>query len=208
MSQNRLVELLENPRIWKFGNKFLAVVPTVPSGFSELDKALSGGWPLGSVTEILCDECGAGELSLLMPALATLSRQSDVTTGDWLLWVAPPYMPYAPALVQSGIELSRVLVVRARESAHVLWAMEQALVSATCVAVLGWCSAIDGRAMRRLQLAAERAACLVVVFRPTRFMRQPSAAALRMHLQPDSDGMQLAIIKSRFGRPGTICLKV
>jgi hypothetical protein len=104
-----------------------------------------------------------------VPALATLCRQTAATAGShdeardgWLAWISPPYQPYAPALAACGIDVERVLVVRA-ESA--LWAMEQALKSGACSAVLGWAAACGLQALRRLQLAAEQSRCLAVLFR-------------------------------------------
>ena len=59
--------------------------PTLASGFAELDRELpGGGWPLGQLIELLTDDAGIGELSLLAPSLAQLaqSRRSAV-------WVLP-----------------------------------------------------------------------------------------------------------------------
>ena len=71
----------------------------VPTGFAELDAALpGGGWPVGAITELMPETQGIGELSLLMPALAHLSR-----AGRYLAWIAPPCLPYPPALVQHGL---------------------------------------------------------------------------------------------------------
>ena len=44
-----------------------------------------------------------GELQLVIPALAALSRER------WILWLSPPYIPYAPALAASGSRESPLL---------------------------------------------------------------------------------------------------
>ena len=49
--------------------------PALASGFAELDRELpGGGWPQGQLTELLLDDAGIGELSLLAPALAQLAH--------------------------------------------------------------------------------------------------------------------------------------
>ena len=60
--------------------------PVLASGFGELDRELPGsGWPQGQLTELLRDDAGIGELSLLAPALAQLAQQKRST-----VWVLPP----------------------------------------------------------------------------------------------------------------------
>ncbi len=56
--------------IFKIGETPLRAATGLPTGFSLLDAQLpGGGWPQGALTEILCDEQGFGEVSLLLPAL-------------------------------------------------------------------------------------------------------------------------------------------
>ena len=74
-----------------------------PTGFSILDEQLSGsGWPTDGITELLYEHAGIGEIRLLAPALANLSQQK----AGWILWISPPYIPYAPALIAAGIALT------------------------------------------------------------------------------------------------------
>lgn len=181
--------------------------PGLPTGFTMLDRSLpGGGWPTQGLIEILTDRHGIGELSLLMPALATLCRGHGERegSGGWLAWVAPPYQPYAPALATAGIDVRRVLVVRGASPPE--WAMEQALRSEACNAVLGWSNPRDLTALRRLQLAAEQARCLAVLFRPAQAGAQPSPAILRLELQGSPAGLQVRVVKSRGGRPVTLQL--
>jgi len=200
--------LREHPALWRAresGGRSSAP-PGLPTGFVALDRGLpGGGWPQQGLVEILTDRHGIGELSLLMPALATLCRGPEAQGGGWLAWVAPPYQPYAPALAAAGIDVQRVLVVRGGSS-PAEWAMEQALRSEACSAVLGWSDPRDATALRRLQLAAEQARCLAVLFRPTRAGRQPSPAVLRLELQGSAAGLQVRVVKSRGGRPVTVTL--
>src|SRR5258706_15560147 len=90
--------LLDRPDIWRGDSLNRAGAPVVASGFPALDAGLpGGGWPAGALTEILPAHEGIGELRLLGPALAALSR-----LGLRLAWVPPPYLPYVPALAPGG----------------------------------------------------------------------------------------------------------
>ena len=105
------------------------------TGFSALDEVLADrGWPQAGLVELLCEDCGIGELRLLSPALATLAS----TDKRCIAWINPPHLPYPPALQTAGIDPSRVLLVRVQDHADALWAFEQACKSGACCAVLGW----------------------------------------------------------------------
>jgi hypothetical protein len=167
-----------------------------PSGFAELDAVLpGGGWPLGAVTELMPESIGIGELSLVMPALAYLTRAER-----YLAWIAPPYLPYPPALIQQGIQLERLLIIQARDEADALWAAEQALRCPSFGAVLAWPAAIDERRVRRLQLAAETGGSCALLYRPESDARRPSPAALRLKLKAAGRGTRVEIHKARGGR--------
>jgi hypothetical protein len=189
--------LLDNPAIWRAGEPARHDnAARIASEYPPLDDVLpGGGWPRGALTEVLYEHAGIGELRLLMPALARLSHQ-----GGWIALVAPPHIPYAPALRQYGIDLSRVLLIHPDDRTDSLWAVEQALRTGTCGAVLAWPRRIDDQSMRRLQLAAEAGDTLGVLFRETRAAEQPSPAALRLRLtSAPGDTPRAHILKCRGG---------
>lgn len=205
-----LSKLLENPRVWR-GSSQVHTRTGLASGYPQLDRCLpGGGWPLESLTEILIGQHGIGELRLLMPALAQLSAEDasidagEYTEPGWIAWIAPPFQPYAPALRQCGIDLSRMLIVRPKDASELLWSAEQALSSGTCAAVLLWPHTLDDQASRRLQLAAEKGHSWAIAFRPLAARQQPSAAALRLELQPTGEGTCVRIFKSRGGHPAVL----
>jgi hypothetical protein len=183
-----------------------AASPGLPTGFAALDALLpGGGWPVGALTEILPDREGIGEVRLLLPALAALSRQ-----GRWLAWIDPPHIPYAPALSGAGVDLSRMVLVQPRRPEEALWAAEQALASGAPAAVLMWLKGLGGhpglgdRPLRRLQLAAERGRSWGVLFRPPEAAGRPSPATLRMTVNPAEAGVAVQVVKCRgaaAGRP-------
>jgi hypothetical protein len=202
--RHRLDKLLKNPRIWKAG-RYDAVRShrTLSTGSPDLDRALSGGWPLGPLIELLIDRHGIGEFRLLMPALSALSS----ATEKWVMFISPPYIPYAPAFMRREVDISRLLVVNCERRSDVLWTMEQALRSGACGAVFAWSDEPDESLLRRLQLAAEEGAadagasasggCWAVLFRSSRFKRQRSPAVLRAHLRPgNSSGISVNILSS------------
>lgn len=156
----RLAKLLEHPALWR-GNTLARVRSgSVSTGSDRLDRELpGGGWPTGALTEILLERQGIGELSLLLPALTQLAA-----AGRWQTWIAPPHTPYAPRLMASGIDLSRLIVVHpaapsdrrvtARDDMQLrntLWSIEQTLRANLCGAVLAWLphAAADQRNARR-----------------------------------------------------------
>jgi hypothetical protein len=202
-----LDKLLENPRVWR-GHSQAQASPGLSSGYEALDRHLpGGGWPRNSLTEILVEHYGVGELRLLMPALAALSAADsgvDYNEPGWIAWVAPPFQPYPPALQQWGIDLSRMLIVRPKNDSEMLWSAEQALSSGTCAAVLLWPDVLDDQASRRLQLAAEKGNSWAIAFRPPSARREPSAAALRLELLANGEGTRVSILKSRGGRPAVL----
>jgi len=192
-SLTALTDILHRGLVWRAGGLSRVEFPGIPSGFAALDAELpGGGWPTGALTELLPEHAGIGEVRALGPALAQLSRE-----GRWLAWIAPPYLPYAPALEAAGIELARVMIVRVRSPQDALWAIEQALQSGACGAVLGWLPEADYTQLRRLQLAAESGDALAFLFRPARAAAKQSPAALRLHLHGDANEVNIEILKCR-----------
>ena len=64
-----------HPAIWRGNECARVAIPSVPTGFAELDVLLPGaGWPAEALTEIYVERPGMGEMRLLMPALARLTR--------------------------------------------------------------------------------------------------------------------------------------
>ena len=190
-----LAQVLARGDVWR--GDVLARLPdsAVPTGHPELDAELpGGGWPRGNLTEILVDRSGLGELSLLLPALASLSA-----AGGWLALVAPPCLPHAPAWAAAGLALERLVVVRA--DAQAAWCCEQLQACRRFAGVQAWPQAtVDAKALRRLQVAAEGRSTLACLWRPAAQAATPSPAPLRVLLAAGEDGLAVRILKRR-GRP-------
>src|SRR3954467_1294271 len=114
----RLESLCAHPGIWRGSDLASTRFAGVGSGFAALDAELpGGGWPTGLLTELMPAHEGIGEIRILGPALASLSQR-----GCKLAWIAPPYLPYAPAIAAAGIDSTQLIVVRTRNDKDALWA--------------------------------------------------------------------------------------
>ncbi|MGZ5117632.1 MAG: translesion DNA synthesis-associated protein ImuA [Burkholderiales bacterium] len=188
-----LEAVLNHPAVWR-GNECARVAFAVPTGFAELDTQLpGGGWPTGAITEIYAERAGVGEVKLTIPAAGRLTQE-----GRWLSVIAPPHVPYAPALAAHGVRLERLLLIQPGSVEDNLWAAEQALRASCCGAVLLWQDHINERALRRLQLAAESASTSLFLFRSAR-VAPASPAALRLHVSRTHGRTIVRILKRRGG---------
>ncbi len=191
-----LAELLRHPALWRGGGT--GAPETVPTGFRALDARLpGGGWPLATLTELLVPAAGVGELRLLLPALRSLTAAG--TEPRWVAWLAPPHLPYAPALAAAGLDPARMLVVRPRAGLDRLWAMEQARRAGAGAAARGGAGDARDPMLRRLKLAAEEGGTPGFLLRPAAHRHETSPAALRLALTARDYGLDVEVLKSRCG---------
>jgi protein ImuA len=191
-AQGRLEDILQRHPVWR-GGPLACGAPAVPSGFAELDRELpGGGWPVGALSEILCRREGIGELQLVLPALAALSW-----AGKRIVWLAPPHLPYAPALAAAGVDLAHLALVRAPGRRDALWAAEQVLRAGSCHALLAWFPGARYEELRRLAVAAEGSRAWVALFRPPEAAHSSSPAPLRLSLESAGDALCVQILKRR-----------
>jgi len=171
--------LLKHPALWK-GRQQHEKRETFSTGHTELDAALpSGGWPVGALTELMVAHEGVGEFTLLLPALAA-----------------------APALVNAGIALEKLLIINCDDHKDAYWTTEQLLRSAVFSSVVLWTNKnTDERRQRRLQLAAEQGKSWAVCYCPHHAAHTSSPAGLRSNQQLQAD-----IIKNRGGRLSKLTL--
>jgi cell division inhibitor SulA len=178
------------PGVWRADRLGDGGVAAIPSTFPELDAHLpGGGWPLGMLTELIAREPGVGELRLVVPVLRRLTRERKVA-----ILLGPPHVPYAPALASFGIDLDYLIVVQAVQAADRLWAVEQALRSASFGTLLAWLPHDRTRPehLRRMQLAAQGTRGPVFLFRHLPAQFEASPAPLRLLLLP-RPGQRLSV---------------
>ena len=205
-------QLLESNRnLWRGCDHKGESSDAIASGFAELDAMLpAGGWPMQGLVEMVSERWGVGELQLFLPLMRHL-----IARGNWVLWIAPPYSPYAPGLAQAGIDLRRILIVGGSNaplrseafwgkkaapepvsserlsSKEALWSMEKALQTQHCGLVLAWHSQLPQPTLRRLQLAAITGKTLGVVFMSKNSEHSPSSMRLKIK-SSESDGAEPA----------------
>jgi protein ImuA len=174
-------------QMWQGDQVASPLVQTVSSGHPALDRALPGqGWPTGSLTEVLVEHDGVGEMRLLVHALRQLTTDAE----RHVVMIAPPYRPHTAAFKAWGVAIERVFWVRAAED-QAFWAAEQALKQGGMGAMLMWASSARPEALRRLQVAAQDSRSLAFVIRPVNAAEHSSAAPLRMICSPIlPDGVQ------------------
>lgn len=170
---------------WHSRSDLPDISPThIATGFPSLDRMLlGGGWPVTALTEIFHPQPGLSELRLLLPALIRLSR-----LGRWIAVIAQPFAPYAPALAELGLDLSRVLLVHPKSQQEGLAAVEQGLRSGACGAVIAWPKQVEQTALHRLQAAAEAGRSWGILFRLPDCQPRPSPAALQLQLETVGGG--------------------
>lgn len=184
--------LLQQNKVWK-GRSAIRTTPAQPTGHARLDALLpGGGWPQAALSELLLREHGSGELHVLWPVLARLSR-----AGERIVLIDPPYIPYAPAWLAAGVDLRQVTVLRCSHPKNALWAMEQCLRSGSCGVVLGWPARSRDSELRRLQVAAASGETLGFVCRPFSAAVNASPAALRLLVEDATP--RVRVLKSRGG---------
>jgi hypothetical protein len=191
-----LTTILQRPDIWRIGQMPSRTRTVIKTGFAALDEALPDhGWEQGALTELLCNEQGVGELSLIVPALRDTSQ-----SGRGIVLVAPPYIPLPLAWEAKGINLQHVIIVRA-EPADQLWVMEQAARSGACGMVVGWHiqarSSVNYQALRRLQLAAETGGTTLVLYRSLQAGAQASPAPTRLTVTGHGGETRVRLVKRR-----------
>jgi hypothetical protein len=192
--------LAGHPALWR-GKQRRHDTPVLATGHARLDQALpGGGWPLGDTIELLTTRPGLGEFSLLLPALAQVTRE-----GRWAMLINPPWTPYPPALCGHGVDLGRLLLVQSPQASDALWACEQALRGVHGGMLLAWPPPTTTFAqLRRLQLAARSGGKAAFLFRGVNAAASATPAPLRLHLHAGDDGLQARVLKCRGARPGAV----
>lgn len=164
----------------------------VASGFAALDAALpGGGWPVGSLVELLQARPEQHVWQLLAPALAAHGQASQP-----VVLVGAPLQPFGPSLQAQGLAPQRLLRLNADKPAARLWAAEQALRCADVAAVVAWLPQAKSAELHRLHLAAQQHGKLLFVLRGLQVRHESSPARLRLCVE-GTDKLQVHIVKRR-----------
>ncbi|MBV9237051.1 MAG: translesion DNA synthesis-associated protein ImuA [Xanthobacteraceae bacterium] len=184
--------ILQQHPVWR-GGSLARSISVLPTGFAALEAELPGsGWPRQALTEVLHEGSGLGELGLILPALAALTG-----AGQRAVWIAPPHVPYAPALAAAGVDLVNLLIIRPQNRYYALWAAEQALRSGSCHLLAAWLPRTRYAELQRLAVAAEAGDTAAFIFRPLTAAAESSPACLRLALEPAGLELGVHVLKRR-----------
>jgi protein ImuA len=180
-----------HPSLWRASQLARSSTRCIDTGHAALSAQLpGGGWPTGTLVDLLLQQPGIGEMRLLRPALAEVARRRIVL-------LQPPHPPQALALAALGVPPSQLIWLRSSRTADALWAAEQVLRSGSCGALLFWQSHMRGESLRRLHLAAQAGETLFFLMRPLAAGQDASPAPLRLALRPQAGGVEIDFIKRR-----------
>jgi protein ImuA len=184
-------QILESihPALWRGSQLARAHGKYVDTGYAALSVELpGGGWPLGTLVELLVQQPGVGEVRLLQPALAAVSKRP-------IALLQPPQTPNALAFAYMGLPLEKLMLVRAPRTADALWSAEQMLKAGSCGAVVLWQQYVRSESVRRLHLAAQSSDTLFLMVRP--LASAPDSSTLRLGVRPAGDGITVSIVKRK-----------
>lgn len=189
-----LEELLRRGDVWRGHSQYFAPQQSVDSGYTALNASLlNKGWPLGALVEVgLPSLQGYCEWHLLMPVLQKLKQ-------DYLILLNPPALPFAPRLLQLGLDLDRLIVVRAANKSDFLSGFIELARSPSCAVLMAWQPKqnLSYTDLRKCLLAATDNSALQLLFRHQRSLQNSSPATLRLFCQWQPGHLQISITKQK-----------
>ncbi|MEH6444164.1 MAG: SulA-like leucine-rich domain-containing protein [Oceanospirillaceae bacterium] len=119
----------------------------------------STGLP-GKITEIITSDEQSSNLAMLLPLLATLSKDDR-----WFAWVSPPKNLPKTLLKEAGVALNKVMLLYPDEQNSALNLARKALSAGTCHAVISWTGNLSEHELANLQHSANLGASHAIVIR-------------------------------------------
>lgn len=204
-----LQQVLQRPDLWKGRGGPVRCSSGLSTGHPDLDKKLLyKGWPQRGLVELQQNSFGHAEWHLLLPSMKALLAEPG-----YIFLINPPAIPYAPALVQQGIDPKRLLVVETDKKRDCLASVLEILAANCSIAVCFWepKEKLFYAELRKLQLAASHSSSLCFLMRNTASEKtknySSSPAVLKLRLQNYPQGLRLSIYKQRGSyRQGEILL--
>jgi protein ImuA len=180
--------------VWRGDDLAVPTGAVVSSGWAALDAELpGGGWPCGSLTEVLSPQPSLLEWRLLGHAL----RQVTAGGGNVVL-VGPPKPPFLPGLQALGLQARQLIWVQTETPAQRLWVTEQLVQADTAGAVLAWLPQARAEQLRRLQSRLQGGRSLCIALRPEGARVESSPAGLRLLAQVGADWtLRVQVLKRR-----------
>ncbi|MCJ8338578.1 MAG: LexA family transcriptional regulator [Pseudomonadales bacterium] len=127
---------------------------------AEKSFAVSNNGLLGKITEIITSDEQAANLTMLLPLLATLSKDDR-----WFAWVSPPKNLPKSLLAEAGIALDKIMLLYPDEQNSALNLAKKALSAGTCHAVISWSGVLSEHELANLEHSAKLGASHGIVIR-------------------------------------------
>ncbi len=139
----------------------------------------------------MCQDRCHTEWLLLVPAILKTDKQ-------FIVLINPPTRPFAPALLQLGIDLDRLVVVEASRKSDFLMSFLQMSRSPAGV-ILAWQPKenLSYTDLRKCQLACLEGQGLYCLFRPADVLQQSSPAGLRIQVAVREKDLAITVRKQR-----------
>ena len=185
-------------------------VPHLPLEWPELDALLPDGGLPRAVIELAClssiPHAYPGATSIALAALRATHRRD---ARAWCAWIDPESTLYAPGLVQAGVDLDRLLVVRPPPDKAARVAVKVVSSSAFEVVAIDMTTLVQARKrawppevlVRKLALGAEQSGCTVLLLTEAggAGRAMPWPVAMRVEIERTEDALRLRIPKERRG---------
>lgn len=114
----------------------------------------------GKITEIITSDEEASSLTMLLPLLATLSKDDR-----WFAWVSPPKNLPKSLLKDAGIALDKILLLNPDDQNSALKLAKKALSAGTCHAVISWAGDLSEHELANLEQSASAGESHAIVIR-------------------------------------------
>ena len=114
----------------------------------------------GKITEIITSGEQTANLTMLLPLLATLSKDDR-----WFAWVSPPKNLPKALLAEAGIALDKIMLLYPDEHNTALQLAKKALSAGTCHAVISWNGDLSEHELANLEQSAKLGASHGIVIR-------------------------------------------
>lgn len=196
-----LEQLLRRGDVWRGHSQVFSPREAIAAGHAALDARLvNRGWPLGSLVEVCLPEafkrdgCFGGEWLLLAPVVKTLCGSET-----FLILLNPPAQPFASGLIQAGVPLDQVLVIRAESRQDFIASFVELSRSQYCAILLAWQprQSLSYTELRKCQLACAEQQGLYFLLRSHKNKTQSSPAPLRLLLQLQAESLRLEVFKQK-----------
>lgn len=168
-------------------------------------------FPLGAIHEFICND---NESLSATGAFVTGLSSSLVQNSGAVIWISAARKVFPPAIMNFGIDPSRIIFVDIRSQKDLLWSMEEALKCDGLAAVMAELPELDFTSSRRLQLAVEQSGVTGFIFRTRVRKLNTTASIARWRVEPvpssfynDMPGVafprwNVELLKVRNGKPG------